>query len=265
MNRISLLVGLGLALTCSNSRAQTKLSPLDQMLRTRPRQVTEWTWVNKPWKGNSAPYLRINRQINAAFANKKRIEAVTQRYRAAAEAKPTDPLAVYAWGYAAYAARPIGASFNAKELPKLALAFAFPPDPGTYQYSRLRCAITIRWRPYAQLKPMGNRVLKRNLNDRDVKLGMINLLVAGSKAEQQQALSYAQQLVKDYPRSATSYSALAWVYDIRFGLYRNPVDGDKAIAIYRQCIALSKYPLGIQMAEENIHRIQQMQKQMQRS
>lgn len=262
MKRLLFILAAGLVLACSNSHAQTKLSPLDQMLRTRPRQVTDWTWVSKSWKGNSAPYLRINHQINAAFTNKKRIEAVTQKYRAAAEAKPTDPLAVYAWGYAAYAARPLGAPINPNDIPKLALAFSLPPDPGTYEYSRLRCAITIRWRPYAQLKPMGNRVLKRHPQDHDVKLGMINLLVVGSKTEQQQALSYAQQLVKDYPRSADSYSALAWVYDMKFGSYRNPADGDKAIAIYHQCIALSKYPLGIRMVEENIHRIQQMQKQL---
>jgi hypothetical protein len=265
MNRYSVFIVLGLAWTCSGSNAQTKMSPLDQMLWTRPRHVADWTWVKQPWKGNSKPYVRIAHQINVAFTDKKRIEAVTQRYRAAAEAKPTDPLAVYAWGYAAYVARPLGATIAYKDLPKLRRALALPKNPKTYEFSRLRFVIIVRSAPYAELKPLGYALLKREPNDHDVLQGMVNLLAPGSPLEQGQAVGYAQRLVQLHPNLSTSYASLGWAYNLIFAKHKDVAAGDKAVAAYHQAVALSDYPQGRRNVQYFIDRIQQMQKQLRRS
>lgn len=256
------LVSSGLHRLASSPATQIQPSPLEKMLLFHPPQITEWQWVKQPWKGNSASYIRINRRISAAFANKSRIEAVTQEYRKIAEDNPTDPLAVYAWGYAAYAARPLDSPTLGRDIQKIALALSLPQFPDTYEYARLRFVTTANWRPYLQLKPLGNRLLQRNLKDYYVKQGMIDILAVGPQAERQRALNYAQQLVQQYPKSATSYAELGWVYDLRFGSSKTTSDGDGAIAAYRKAMTLPSTTGGRQRLQHNIHRIQQEQKQL---
>jgi tetratricopeptide (TPR) repeat protein len=222
----------------------------------------EWSWVNRPWTSNDSPYTHMKRRIDTEFKDNKRIESVTKKYRHAAKAKPKDALAQYAWGYAAYAGRPVGFHIDRRELPNIAISLGDPKAPDSYEYNRLRFVVTVRWRPYSQLKPLGLRLLQRNANDFDVKRGVINLLVAGSKAEQQQALKYAQELVNVYPDRSSSYSSLGWVYDIKFAREKDPAIGDKAIAAYRKCIALSKNPVTRQSVEHSIKVIQQEQAEL---
>ncbi len=242
--------------------AQAQQSPSNVTMRPQRQHITDWSWINKPWTGDSSPYVRVTRRIDAAFTDRKQIETGTQKYRDAAKANPLDPVAQYAWGYACFVGRPTSVPVEGRDLSNVAMALSRPASPNTYEYARLRFIVTVRWRPYLQLKPLGIRLLKRNPEEYQVKRGLINLLVVGSKSERQQAVTYGQQLVRAYPNRAGSYASLGWAYDIMFNKQKEASTGDKAIADYRKFIVLSKSPIARQGAERSIRLIKQEQAQL---
>jgi hypothetical protein len=251
------IIALGVTPVCYFAQDQ---QPQPRIMQTHPRDIEDWSWIKQPWTGDSSPYVRLQQKIKSEFDGNMRIEAITQKYKELAQQHPKDPLAQYAWGYAAYSVRPPGYRINAEEIPDIALALSRCPYPKTYQYAHLLFVTTIRWRPYSQLKPMGYRLLARDKHDHDVKRGMIDILVVGTPSEEKLALEYAQQVIADYPALASSYASLGWVYETRFLLRKEAALGDKAISCYRKAQALSKSPTGRRNIERNIRQIQQEQR-----
>lgn len=243
---------------------QSQSTAPDRVMNTRRPEIVEWGWVNKPWTGSDSPYVGIKRRIDVQFKNKneKQIESITQKYRSAAAAKPKDPLSQYAWAYSAYAGRPIGAHIDRRDLPYIAMSLGEPKAPNSYEYNRVRFVVTARWLPYLQLKPLGIRLLQRNPKDYEVKRGVIRLLAVSSNSEQQQAITYAQQLVQAYPERSSAYSSLAWSYEMMFASKKDSAIGDKAIAAYNRCLTLSKSPINRASVQSHIRIIQREQERL---
>ncbi|HEX8234503.1 MAG TPA: hypothetical protein VF600_00955 [Abditibacteriaceae bacterium] len=251
-----LLLTLLLIVPATTSYAQK--DEYGRPLTQRP-EITDWGWTKHSWTGDESPYVRIGRSIDVAISKGQSSDALVKKLRASALAKPTDPKAQYAWGYAALVARPAGYAISRNEVQGIALALARPAFPRTYQYARLRFVSTMQWRPYMQLKGLGQRLLGRKSNDYNVKYYLTKLLSIGSAAERQQALTYAQQLVREQPNRASAYWSLGGVYVDILWDSNNLSAGDKAIAAYRRYIQLSQDSQSRRSAERLITLIQREQ------
>ncbi|HEX8234504.1 MAG TPA: hypothetical protein VF600_00960 [Abditibacteriaceae bacterium] len=199
-----------------------------------------WEWTNEKWMGNDRPYRDLRRSIEQAVkrTNQRDVAVLVEKYRKRAVAHPVDPKAQFAWGYATLEGRRKGYTINRDVARRVSLALTDATSPKTYQYARLRFLMTMHWGTYPQLKSLGQRLLLREPRDNEVKYYVVRLLSSGSGKEKQQAMNYAQELVRLQPKWSGSYSALGEVYREIFFTNKDLAAGDKAIAAFRKSIQL---------------------------
>jgi tetratricopeptide (TPR) repeat protein len=206
-------------------------------------------WMTQKWKGSDAPYRTIQAQIDRLVAQKRLPRSLLQQYKEAAQKKPSDPQAQFRYGYAVF-----NASFNSSKidiifdgdekertLAEVVWALAEANSPSAYSYARLRFLTTANYNSSLlhHLKPIGLRLLHRNTKDYYVKYYVVRILSDSKSAnEQQQALIYAQQMVRDYPKSASAHGTLAAVYLDRWPQGGRSM-GEQAIASYQKALELS--------------------------
>lgn len=131
-------------LTCAQSQKPPVRHSLKQppafspagMQASRARLKAHYAKLNAPWTGDDRPYQGIRDQIDGALATGRKPAAILAQYESAANAKPSDPQALFGWGYAAYkaATAPNGIdSFEAmQELSNVYLAVERVHFPQTY-------------------------------------------------------------------------------------------------------------------------------------
>jgi hypothetical protein len=92
---------------------------------------------------------------------------------------------------------------------------------------------------FFHLKSFGQRLLRRNPNDYDVKFWMIRALNPHTSEEDRTLIvRYAQELVKAKPDRPGSYSSLGFAYKELFFADKSLSAGDKALKAYRQYYAM---------------------------
>lgn len=199
----------------------------------------EQAWTMEAWTGDSKPYEKIRKEIDHSVASGEKILSLVAKYETSAKQRPEDPQAQFAWAYAVYqvaAARqtPYGVGYGMLVEPRKALADA--KSPHAYEYDRLRFLINAFGPEYkSQLKLLGRRLLKKKPDDAKIKRLLAYILVGSSNpAEQQQALTYAQELARVDPTTLAVYSVPAALYMCRWLRRRDHEDAVKARMYYQQ-------------------------------
>ncbi len=150
-----------------------------------------------------------------------------------------EPQAQFRWAYAAYeAARKTNFVNQHKTLRDIEQALqraASVSPPRNYEYARLRFLAIARNSPYHNLKPVGERLVRRNPQDHEVRFYLVELLDPGLHSEEKQsALMHARFLAQALPEKPTVHSLLGSVYWRIWLKSKSPADADKAIAGYRK-------------------------------
>ncbi len=203
-----------------------------------------WEWAAQPWIGNDQPYQKIRTEIDQAVASGQPPDMMIATYKAKADAAPKDPQAVFGWAYTAWRISTWSDEYQQKynDFTDLPDALANAPFPHTYNYARLRFLIQAQVRAMPQLQELGERLVKQDAKDVDVKYQLIKVLKKiSSLPEYQEALHLAQDLVKAYPKEPLYYQVLGNIYDdIYSGFSFKKSDGDKAIAAYQKQLELMR-------------------------
>jgi len=238
-----LLLALLLVLLTTASGCSAQQPPPQHMLTRFERTGTTldgWDWASAPWTGDDKPYQKLREDIRLVVA--KDAQPLLDQYKAEAEAKPKDPLAQFAWGYAALRTPALVGHENVTvDVSGLPDALAAAPFPRTYNYARLRFLAQAQVRPNAQLEDLGRRLLKRDPTDPAVMYQQIRVLEqTGAKPQNTEALGLAKTLVEAYPSQLAYLQKLANVYDetyIDSGFHKE--DAEKAIATYEKYLRLA--------------------------
>lgn len=205
--------------------------------------------MHETWAGNAHPYQQIENEIDQALTNGQAPALLMFQNKALALKKPNDPQAQFRWGYSGWKMlTPESGSWDKDRfLNGVYGALVKAPSPNTYEYARLRFLVSP---DSSQLVALGERLLKRNPNDMDVKYkligdyyGLISLNGLHSKkvdpATKERVLAIAQQMLQANPTVAKYYSSLGGVYLTCWVVLRDQDDAAKAIVEYKKFLQLA--------------------------
>ena len=241
------MVTLGLGIRLSSGQTPTK-TPRRDFTRPEPelenlplKDSPQWSWTLRPWTGDDKPFVQIRQEVKEALDKEEDKLALVKKYQAEYADKEDAP-SLFRWAYAAWVTEIPGQDKSQRMRyriePLQALRQVTLPD--TYQYARLRFLYEMWNFKVPQLKYLGARLLKRNPDDFTVKFFFLRFLDPNkSAAERQQAISLANELVKENPTNAGAYTALADVY---FSLWFDGGDkkaGKQAVAAYRKYLEVA--------------------------
>ena len=201
----------------------------------------DWTWSKASWTAPDAPYLNIRREIDTALTKKRLTPSLLVKHEQLARQNPKNALAQFRWGYTLLSAPKAGiklksSSFDLYQPITEALQVA---EDHSYQYARLRFLLLYGRFPYVELKDVGKRLLRRNQRDYSVKYYLTRLLSSSPKTEERAlALRYAQELIRDNPKRASAYGALATVYEDRLFQLGDIKAADKGVASAKKYLSL---------------------------
>lgn len=173
-------------------------------------------WVNAKWTGDERPCLKIKADLDAALAHGTTALALVARYEGPARASLLDAKAQYAWAYATQLQVQTGQGI-AQPPPLEGLRLLGAPD--CYPVARVRFLLTQEMEPnddHLYLRPVAERLLKRDPNDRMVRRALIQAL-SSRRAGLPEALKLAQEDVALAPTKAGRHMTLAWVYETLYG------------------------------------------------
>lgn len=233
----TLVSAIGFAQMDRRSYARLQTSSPHRAVVTGSR----WGWASQEWTGDERPYRQARAELERRAASGQLTDAALRNYRASAQAQPTDPLASFRWGFAAYQAAKLAPRYHDRSriLAGVELALQRAPSPRTYQFARLRFLIEGRDFPYPQLRPLGERLVRRDPDDVDVKHHFLKYLnVSRSPAEKERALAYARDLIRLAPQDPRSHFALGQVWMRIWNQSKSRSDADKAVAAYRKSLEL---------------------------
>lgn len=197
-----------------------------------------FAWTNEQWTSTDQPFLQIQREVDGLITRKQLTFVVVQKLKASALKQPMSSRAQFRWVYAMMKA-PGGINLGRDELFEAESALGKAASPRSARYARLRFILAMWQRPNVRLIGVGERLLARYPKDHTIKYNLAQILGAGNLAQQDKALSYAQQLVASRPKDAANYSVLADIYLMRGNARRSLEDFNQAIAVYKKFLQLA--------------------------
>ena len=234
---------------------------------------TQWNWATEKWDGNEKKYRDMRLAIDQKIKQGANPVELARQYQKQARSW-TDAPGQYRWAYAAYkAAEARGFPEKDETLKGISMedirqALDKAADEETssrnYEYARLRFLSFARVWPESRLTPMGERLLKRNPKDFEVRFQQLRLLAPGVReGERAEALSHVNWVFKNMPNDPIGHYLLGSVYSrIRMSTW-SQADADKAIAAYQKFLQIApsneKYRPYRQKAEKEISFIRRMQ------
>lgn len=231
----SVLFAVIAVLFATNVWAQQNISPPSAQW-----SANEWTWTKEKWDGDEKPYKKARLEIDRAIQEGRDLDTLLEKYKKNASKNATDPLLQFRWAYSAYKSAAKAGNNAAAKLQGVEFALKRANSPQTYEYARLRFLVVARTTPYHRLKEVGERLLKRNSKDDEVKFYLVSVLDPGLYAsEKAQALQLAQELIRSQPKRPSSYSVLANTYLAIWSKSKSPDDAHKAISAYRQFLQVA--------------------------
>ncbi len=249
----ALAVGIGF---CSVRSTQTSKTNAQGANLTSP-----WAWTTEEWKGDDRPYARIRTDVDNTVAQGQLTEAVIERYWTEREKNRQDPERLFRWVYAVYKAEQTHPPIHFKQFPGPGAFMYDFSSPPSYEFTRIRFLIDAQYGGEPELVAVGKRLLRRNPKDYDVQYYLVEAFKPWkSEAEKQEALSYAQDLIRKNPNKPSAYGALGDVYHACWVVKRQPTDAEKAITAYEQYLRLAPLNYESRPATEKI--IQRMRSYM---
>jgi hypothetical protein len=210
---------------------------------TVPRGMSGWSWANVPWTANDAPYVAIRKEIDMAIANDISRNQLIRETGNAFLDNQHDPQLAFRWAYAYYGNPAFDAPHDRELAHQIcfALIWAIKDKPVSYEYARMQFLVTRAAAPQTLLIDLGERLLKKNLNDELVKFNLSGILAYGNQDQKDLAKKYAEYFSQHYPNSYGSHALWAVIYlvDSKFG------EGNQELAnkaIKESEIALSYLP-----------------------
>ena len=207
---------------------------------------TLWAWTTEKWDASDRPYQQIRDNIWRSISSGQKPEILDAKYRALAKSEayhpPYDSVAQFRWAYVAYQAVIVNPQLiDHSDFAAATQALGYGPSPRSYEYARLRFLMEAMSWPDIHLKVAGERLLARVPDDFQVKYQLTHVLASGSTSSQNmnQAVLYAQQLVRAMPSKGRMYGLLGETYYTRWLSGKSSMDGDNAIAAYEKYLALA--------------------------
>lgn len=232
---------VGVAVIAGVTASLTRHAPAQ--LGAPPYRPSSWTWTKESWTGDERPYRTIRDNIDKSIrSGQENPDALLARHKASAQKQPSDPQALFRWGYAAYWASSKSHGYNEKreKFDGVLEAFAKAPSPHSYEYARLRFLVEAATHPVFPLIPVGERLLERDPQDLSVKYQLRKLLSWSPSLEnKRRALQYSLEMVRSHPKHPTYHAALGMVYLELWYTTRDPIHADKAINAYKQYLRLA--------------------------
>jgi len=253
-------VPIALGQNVGNTKRPLQSAPMPSSMGSTKLTHKEWSdrkkisdalsnnaWLNERWTGNDAPYAALRAQVERAF-DTMTPQALVAQYAPAAKARPNDPIAQFAWGYAVHKAI-TSANYtvqNADDVRFAAeVALAETPFPQTYNFARLRFLIALQSPAgggYHTLIGTAKRLLQKDANDFPVMMGLIALNSQNSdSAAQKAAYALIQKAIKQYPNKPQVYDMLGGWYYAQYILYHHPRDYHLSLDNYQR--AMNMYPM----------------------
>lgn len=195
----------------------------DKLGRNPDEQARLW-WTELPWDKDDRPYAEAQAQVDREFAYALNKQFVVNKYRARADAAPTDALAFFRWMAAAWnlsSHSPTRAE-GEKALVPIGDRVYRVQFPQTYQYARLAFLTQAFLRPVRFQENLGKRLLEKNPQDEAVRfymirvassLGLDKALQARGRREALAYLAYFQQRYPNesyYDREEAGIHAYFW-------------------------------------------------------
>jgi hypothetical protein len=200
-----------------------------------------WNWTKETWDKNNGPYHKVRVIVDSAVASPKSLSALLSQYKAEAQKKSGDPIAVYRWGYAAYKTTTKQDSISAhKTLEGLQQTFQNTPSPHTYDYARLRFLVGEFYTAHRQTAAVGERLLASDKKDYIVAYRLASIyLDAYYPARVQEALSICNAMKQQYPARASIYALAGEAYLITWHRNHAPADAQSVVENYQKYLNLA--------------------------
>jgi len=209
------------------------------------RMETYESWLNAPWTDNDAAYRDLRRAIDSSLVNSSHPAAIVQQYEDQFRRSPTDPKALFAFGYSSLKAAdvPNGIGWTQSRLKLgglyLPIAASRIRPPHTYNFARLGFLVVADIHSLPLIN-IGKRLLKHSPNDDEVEYYLATALTFSKvSTERNLAMSYQHDLARRFPDSPRSYRLLGLIYYRTAWLNHSQTDADKSIAAYRRVLELS--------------------------
>ncbi len=213
-----------------------------------------WQWMDEKWNGDEATYQKIRTDTERNKKSGKLTSDIIEHYRLLHKKKPTDPIALYQWGYASFEAT--------QSNPPIFQAQLISPDafeealsPHTYDYDRLRFLVAVHTSAHARFQSVGERLLHHTPDDDDLKYYLIQCYQPKhSEQQKQEAISLAQELIHSTPHRPGAYSALGGIYFRSWMVNHQREDGNEAVTAYREYLRIAPENYTWRRQAENIIR-----------
>ena len=211
----------GMILMLTQSAAFAAPPTPDQVAQSRAESRamlhTYYAWLNAPWTDDDRPYQRIRTNIEQEISGKANPLDLLKKYQRAFEKAPGDPQTQFAYYYAAYKAAisPEGGdnapfTIGIPVLGNLFLVVIRTPPPHTYNYVRLAFLCEQYGFVDPNLKTVGLRLVGHDPSDYYAKYYTISSLALSSvPADHALALTYAHELLTNYPNKPSSHGIAA--------------------------------------------------------
>ena len=219
--------------------------PLSQSVSNKP--TFDWSWTKAQWKDNDNAFMHTRRALDKKAKDDQLTDALVQQYKDQATQgyKILDPLTQFRWAYAAYRLQILRHTPGQARMKGTLTALDRARDSkGTrqlsYNYSRLLYLnYMMDGLAFSPLKVVGERLLKVNPNDYEVKFFQIQLLNTRVAKDNALYQRYIADLQKQNPRDPALQSAIAsrefknWLITTK-----NKKDGLRAIQQYRKLVKM---------------------------
>ena len=187
------------------------------------------------WTGDNSAYSKVRGIIDKRIAAGQNPNVLVAEYQTGLAIKPNDKVAAFRWAYAVRKA-----ALTVDPFPTYTALSALDVlnkhgGPYPYDYVRLQFVLASDGWTSISLKPLGLRLLNYRPDDRVVKLLLVDdLTVSRSLSDAKQAVSFAEQLMKQDPSNPTCHELLA---DACFWLWyktKQQADADESLDEYRK-------------------------------
>lgn len=212
----------------------------------RKSQDESWhykDWVNEEWTGNNTPYATMRRAINS-LKKQGKLPAKLPSFRKQAAADPLDAKAQFRLVFAEYL---LSGEDTNTELVRWRQALSIPVSPQSYDYTRLRFAVTANL-AMASGSYGGDKGL-RNLGVRLLKVDPKDVMVAywtrrirertDSVEDKKINLRESLSIARRKPKDADTQASLGGDYLNLWMLTKQRAHGSLAIAHYNKYLQLA--------------------------
>jgi hypothetical protein len=202
---------------------------------------TQWDWTKEKWDGNEKMYRDMRLAIDKQIKQGANPIELARQYQKQARSW-TDSPGQYRWAYAAYeAARKRGFPERDEALKGISMedirqaldqAADEEASARNYEYARLRFLAFARVWPESRLAPMGERLLRRNPEDYEVRYWTIQVQSPTTDPDGKVMLSHVNWILKNMPSNPMGHYLLGEAYSRIWMSTWDKNDSDKAIAAY---------------------------------